>query len=98
MQFVMNFNAIMQVARDGGFCDCGHYYCPRMRTDGALVFPSGILHPDGTFNGAKRLGAELENLSNYQRAREPGKWFAAGEHPMISFPPPACPAEGGFVA
>lgn len=59
---VQNFSFLMQHVRRGQFCDTGHYYCPRVREDGSLVFPSGVVRPDGSFKGAKMLLEHIEGV------------------------------------
>lgn len=57
---MIDYQRILADVRRGGFCDSGHYHCPLVRHDGAIIFPSGILRPDGSFRGAARLREELE--------------------------------------
>lgn len=58
--FKMDYKLVLADVLSGSFCDTGHFYCPVIRQDGAIVFPSGILRPDGSFSGADRLRDELE--------------------------------------
>jgi hypothetical protein len=51
----LDYAAVLAAAQREAYCDVGHYKCPCLRPDGALVFPSGIVRQDGTFEGAARL-------------------------------------------
>lgn len=57
---MIDYQRILSDVSAGHFCDTGHFYCPVIRPDGCIVFPSGIVRPDGSFNGAARLREELE--------------------------------------
>lgn len=56
----MNYKLILADVLSGSFCDTGHYHCPFIRQNGTIIFPSGVLRPDGSFNGATRLQDEIE--------------------------------------
>jgi hypothetical protein len=48
------------------FCDTGHYYCPRMRGDGTIQFPSGgVVRPDGSFSGPPALAERIQQELDY---------------------------------
>jgi hypothetical protein len=64
MKTKLNYDAVLAAARAEKFCDVGHYYCPTLRHDGALIFRSGILRPCGLFEGARRLAELLADPPN----------------------------------
>lgn len=55
MKGTVDYKLVLDAAQHEHYCDVGHYYCPTLRADGALIFPSGIVRPDGTFSGARAL-------------------------------------------
>jgi len=57
-----NMEAIRASIRAGKFCDPSdpeHIHCPMLTAYGVLRFPSGIIGPDGSFRGARRLYEHL---------------------------------------
>ena len=51
---------VLAAVERGWFCDTGAYYSPQVREDGAIIFPSGALHPQGLFSGAAQLLDRLQ--------------------------------------
>ena len=56
----MNYVKLLAQLRAGYFCTAGHHYCPCIRDDGAIIFASGLVRPDGRFFGSLRLRQALE--------------------------------------
>ena len=57
-----NMEAIRASIRAGKFCDPSdseHIHCPMPTASGGFRFPSGIIGPDGSFGGARRLYEHL---------------------------------------
>ena len=82
----VDYSKVMAHVRRGQWCDTGHYYCPRIREDGTIVFPSGIVRPDGKFQGAAQLLSEI-----ILRCDESLPVFAPGS---FGAKPEDCPATG----
>ena len=78
-----NAAAVRAAVAAGDFCDVGHYHCPHVRaSDGSVVFPSGILHPDDTFEGSHALAAMLAGMpADYQ----PTPVASADRYPTCSW-------------
>jgi len=59
----LNYRSILNDVTTNRFCDgddTDHRYCPYVRKDGAIQFPSGIVRPDGRFEGAEKLLVMLQ--------------------------------------
>lgn len=93
----MNYDLVARAARAGLFNDVGHYKAPLIRPDGAVVFPSGIVRPDGTFRGAARLREMLLGLTEERVSAEEAETQTAYKPgcPCAYCQGHACPRCGG---
>ena len=81
----LEYESILERVRAGNFCDCGHYHCPVVREDGAIIFAAGKVDPQGNFEGAQRLLHDLR--------RECGRPVYVRRAGDMSDPPEGCPMQ-----